>query len=193
MKTQKLISGIVLTVILLMGCSKNEDEEIVVEATPQYPMKSLIESGHMELKNSKQNSAIQFEAGYKFKSFKNGSIKALGVRVPDNGEYRVTLWNFDTEEVLATVNITATSQLLSFQDVEPININSGVDYFVSVNTNDYYIFNDSGNVIFPAESEDILITQYRVRTGMNLNQLMPHQTSTTSYLGMVDIKFVPNN
>jgi len=193
MKTQKLIWSILIVTLSYTSCSKDDDDNIIVESAPQYPMKTLIESGHMELKNTKQNAAIQFEAGYKFKSFKNGKITALGVRVPNNDEYRVTLWNFDTDEVLATVYINATSQLLSFEDITPVQISSGTNYVVSVNTNDYYVFNDSGNVIFPAEAEDILITEYRVRTGQNPDQILPHQSSTTSYVGMVDIKFVKNN
>lgn len=192
MKVQKLVWGLIFIGIVLTGCSKN-DEEIIIEAEPQYPMKTLIESGHMELKNTMPNWINHFEVGYKFKTFKNGKITALGIRVPENDDFRVTLWDADTEEIILSKQITSTSGLLSFEDIEPVNIESGVTYFVSVNTNSYYTFNDGGNVIFPIESGDVLITEYGVRSGTNPDQIMPSQFSKTSYVGMVDIKFIKND
>ncbi|MBJ6368669.1 DUF4082 domain-containing protein [Snuella sedimenti] len=191
MKAQKIVLNLILIGILFTSCSKDDDLD-VIEQTPQYPMKTLIETGHMELKSTMQQWVFSFEVGYKFKAFKNGKITALGIRVPNNDTYRVTLWNAETEEVLVTKNIVSSSGLLSFEAINPVNVTSGVAYFVSVNTNDYYTFNDSGNVMFPVESGDILITGYGVRSGTNPDQVMPTQYSKTSYVGVVDIKFMPN-
>lgn len=192
MKVQKLIWGILLLTTVYSSCSKNDDIEIET-VLPQYPMKTLIESGHMQLKQTMPNWVNHFEVGYRFKTFKEGKITALGIRVPENDDLRVTLWNADTEEIIKTQIIISTSGLLSFEDIEPLDIKSGVPYFISVNTNSYYIFNGGGNAIFPVESGDLLITDYGVRPGTNPDQIMPTQYSKTSYIGMVDIKFVPNN
>ncbi|MDO5971087.1 DUF4082 domain-containing protein [Flavivirga aquimarina] len=192
MKTQKIILGLLILGLNFVSCSKNDDDDVqIVENTPEYPMKSLIEDGVIELKNTTLNSPNTFELGYKFKSFKNGQITALGIRVPDNDIYRVTLWNVDTEEILKTINITSSSGLLSFEDIEPVNIESGTLYFISINTNDYYIFNDDGNVVFPVETDNILVTGYGSKLGQN--QSLPTQFTNTAYLGMVDIKFTANN
>lgn len=192
MKSQKIILRLLIVALLINSCSKNDDE-IIVESPPQYPMKSLIESGHMELESTTVQWAFNYEIGYRFKSFKNGKIEALGIRVPENDEYRVTLWNAETEEILVTIYIVSTSGLLSFEDIEPINIESGVAYFISVNTNSYYSFKDSENEIFPVETGDILITDYGRKTGLNPDQMMPDIFLNWVYIGMVDIKFVPNN
>ncbi len=189
MKTQNIILGLVIFGLSLIGCSKHDDGIAHIESTPEYPMKTLIEDGVMELINSK-NSPNTFELGYKFKPFKNGKITALGIRVPDNDVYRVSLWNVDTEELLKTVEITSSSGLLSFEDISPIQLESGTAYFVSVNTNDYYIFNDGGHPIFPVETNNILVLGYGVYLGFN--QTLPENYVKTSYLGMVDIKFVAN-
>ncbi len=193
MKAQKLIWGLIFIGILFNSCSKDDEIEVieVEEATPQYPMKSLIESGHMQVNYQKVNSPSTFEMGYKFKTFKNGKITALGLRIPNNETYRVTLWNVETETVLATAMVNSSSGLISFEDIEPITIASGTTYFVSVNTNDYYQFTNAGNDLFPTEMGDVLISGYGSNFGTS--QTLPTTFSETSYLGMVDIKFVANN
>ncbi|WP_303317646.1 DUF4082 domain-containing protein [Flavivirga abyssicola] len=191
MKAQKLIWGLIIIGIFFNSCSKNDDEIEVIEATPQYPMKSLIESGHMQVNYQKVNSPNTFEMGYKFKTFKSGKITALGTRIPNNETYRVTLWNAETETILATAMVVSSSGLLSFEDIEPIAIDSGTTYFVSVNTNDYYQFTNTGNDLFPVEMGDVLISGYGSSYGTS--QTLPATFSETSYLGMVDIKFVANN
>lgn len=191
MKSIKIILASLSVLVFFSSCSKTDDDVVIVEATPQYPMKTLIEEGAMALNGTKVNWVNTYELGYEFKAFKNGKVTALGVRLPDNGEFRVTLWNSNTEEVLATQNVMSTSGLISFEDITPVQISSGTRYFVSVNTNSYYSFTNSGNVIFPAESEDIIIMSYGGNFGTA--QVLPPSNSTTAYLGMVDIKFVPNN
>lgn len=191
MKTLKLLTVIFLTTLLL-SCSKNkEDEELYMEITPQYPMKTLLENGVMELKGTKVNSPNTFELGYEFKTFKNGKITAFNVRIPDSEEIRVTLWDAETEEIIYTEYVQTTADLISTIEINPINIISGKNYVISLNTNDYYAFNDNGNQIFPTETNDVFILNYRVKT--STIQQFPSFSSESSYLGVVDIKFVPNN
>lgn len=183
-------SILVLAVLVVFSCSKNDDAAIISIA-PEYPMKYLMESDVVTLHSTKFNSVNNSELGYRFKTFKNGKITALGVRVPDNDTYRVTLWNADSEEILTTAYVTSISGLLSFEDVEPVHINSGTEYFVGLNTNDYYRFSDNGNAMFPAESNNVLILGYSSQFGSG--QALPPNTSKTVYLGVVDVKFTPNN
>lgn len=190
MNIQKIILKLIIILVTFNSCSKDEEIDIA-ESAPEYPMKSLLENGAMELKSTKINSAFNFEAGYKFKSFKNGKITALGVRVPNNETYRVTLWNADSEEIIETIDVNSTSGLLSFEDIDPIDIVSGTEYFVSVNTNDYYMFDDGGNQVFPIENDNILILGYSSKLGTS--QFLPTQLVKVAYLGMVDVKFISNN
>ncbi|MBC3758954.1 DUF4082 domain-containing protein [Hyunsoonleella sp. SJ7] len=191
MKTIKVFLTALVITISLSSCSKDDDGMPPVQADPQYPMKTLLENGIMDLKNTKVNWVNTYELGYEFKAFKNGKITALGVRIPDNGEFRVTLWNSDTEEILVTQNITSTSGLMSFEDIAHVQITSGTRYFIAVNTNSYYQFNDSGNIVFPAESDDIMVLAYKGSLGNA--QVLPPNDIKTAYAGIVDIKFVPNN
>ncbi|NJX15129.1 DUF4082 domain-containing protein [Tamlana crocina] len=193
MKFQNSTLTLIILLTCLMSCSKSDDE-IIIESAPEYPMKSLIENGDLELKYTKKNSPNTFEMGYKFKTFKSGKILALGIRVPDSDTYRVTLWNANTEEILVTTNVVSSSGLLSFEDIPPVNIESGTAYFVSVNTNDYYSFGSSGNNVgnlFPAEANNVLVLGYGSYLGTQ--QALPANFVEGAYLGMVDIKFVPNN
>lgn len=175
--------------VICLGCSKDNNNE--TPALPsQYPMKTLIENGVLDL-NSTINSPNTFELGYQFKTFKNGKIKSVSIRVPSNDTYRVSLWNFDTEELLLTQEVQSSNGLISTKEINPITINSSVNYFISVNTNDYYAFNKGGAVIFPTDIGDVLVKAYGSYLGTN--QAIPTTFSTTFYLGMVDFEFVPNN
>ena len=79
MKSQKIILR-----LLISSCSKNDDE-IIVENPPQYPIKSLIESGHMELESTTVQWAFNYEIGYRFKSFKNEKIAAMALEITKKG------------------------------------------------------------------------------------------------------------
>ncbi|WP_203258720.1 DUF4082 domain-containing protein [Hyunsoonleella ulvae] len=191
MKTVKVFFAALAIIMSISSCSKDDDSIQYIEADPQFPMKTLLESGAVELTGTKVNWVNTYELGYEFKTFKNGKITALGVRIPDNGEFRVTLWNSDTEEILVTQNVISTSGLISFEDIAPVQISSGTRYFISVNTNSYYIFSNDGNIIFPAETDDIIILSYGGIFGTA--QALPTITSQTDYVGVVDVKFIPDN
>ncbi|CAL2102028.1 conserved protein of unknown function [Tenacibaculum sp. 190130A14a] len=179
---------LLLFLFILLSCGK--DDDTTPEQASQYPMKALIENGILDLQST-VNSPNTFEVGYKFKTFKNGKIKSVSIRVPANGSYRVSLWNFETEELLLTQEVQSSNGLISTEEISPIAITSSVDYFVSVNTSDYYVFNKGGAAIFPSDIGDVLVKGYGSYLGTS--QMLPTTFSTTSYLGMVDIEFVPND
>lgn len=195
MKTLKIIVAATALVSVLLSCSKNnndDDELLIVE--PQYPFKELIYNGNLDEGYSYTNKPFNFEVGFQFKSFKSGQITGLGIRLPDNDEYRVTLWNAETKEILANQQIVSSSNIFVFEAINPVNIIAGVEYFVSVNTNDYYIVKNSqgGELdVFPIESGDILLTGYG--SNMGVSQTFPSQIVQHSCLGMVDVKFIESN
>lgn len=195
MKALKLILVTTTMVAVLLSCSKsnNDDDEFIV-ADPQYPFKELMYNGNLDEGYSYTDKPFNLEVGFQFKSFKAGRITELGIRLPDNDEYRVTLWNAETKEVLATQQIISSADIFIFEAINPVNIISGVAYFVSVNTNDYYIVknSESGELpVFPIESGDILLTGYGSSFGTS--QTFPESILQNSCLGMVDIKFIENN
>lgn len=67
---------IVAMTMVFLSCSKNNDDNELMEIPSQYPMKELMEAGAMELKSTKVNGPNHFELGYRFKSFKDGEITA---------------------------------------------------------------------------------------------------------------------
>lgn len=182
----KLIFYTLLFSFFSLSCSKDTPPE----QPSQFPMKSLIENGVLDLQST-VNSPNTFEIGYLFKTFKNGRITSVSIRVPANGDYRVSLWNFETQDLLLTQQVQSSNGLISTQNISSIIIESSVDYFVSVNTSDYYTFNKGGAVIFPSDIGDVLIKGYGSYLGTS--QMLPTTFSTTSYLGMVDIEFIPDN
>ena len=186
---KNLTSGFLfLLLFTIFGCGS--DKETITIQPSQFPMKTLIENGILDQQSS-VNSPNTFEVGYQFKTFKNGKIVSVSIRVPANGAYRVSLWNFETQQLLNTQQVQSSNGLISTQEISPVQIESSVDYFVSVNTSDYYVFNKGGDPIFPSDIGDVLVKGYGTYLGTNQN--LPTSFSTTSYLGMVDIEFVPDN
>ncbi|AUC16852.1 hypothetical protein BTO06_17625 [Tenacibaculum sp. SZ-18] len=179
---------IFLLLFTILGCSG--DKETITIQPSQFPMKTLIENGILDYQSG-VNSPNTFEVGYQFKTFKNGDIVSVSIRVPANGAYRVSLWNFETQQLLHTEQVQSSNGLISTKEISPIPIESSVDYFVSLNTSNYYIFNKAGDPIFPSDIGDVLVKGYG--TYLGTNQDLPTSFSTTSYLGMVDIEFVPDN
>lgn len=174
----------------LISFSCSSDKEIISEQDSQFPMKALIESGVLDLQ-SNVNSPNTFEIGYKFKTFKSGNIKAVNIRIPANGNYRVSLWNFDTQDLLLTQQVQSSNGLISSENISPLPLEASVNYFISVNTSDYYVLNKGGNAIFPSDIGDVLVKGYGSYLGTS--QVLPTTFSTTVYLGIVDFEFVPNS
>lgn len=81
-----------------------------------------------------------------------------------NGEFRVTFWNAETVELLVAKYIVSTAELFSIENIKPKNIEARTAYFISINTDFYYTFNDNLNQVFPVESGDFLITHYGVKS-----------------------------
>ena len=64
MNCQKIILKLIIVLITLNSCSKNDDEVTVIDAIPQYPMKSLIESGYMQVTYEKDQGTSHTVEGY---------------------------------------------------------------------------------------------------------------------------------
>ena len=140
-----------------------------------------------------------FEFGNKFYSSRNGNITKLGCKMPQTGNYRISLWNFSTQDLIAatTVAITDTSKF-TYNSVSPIAITSNVRYVISLNNTSsgtpkqYYIYfkkpTTSGASIYPFTSGSITYEDFREKS--STTSTFPSLTlSNWAIVGVPDLQF----
>jgi len=115
--------------IATTSCTKEDKPKTKTEnpAKATIDAKSVVDTSYIFGLSS-------FEFGNKFYSSRNGNITKLGCKMPQTGNYRISLWNFSTQDLIAatTVAITDTSKF-TYNSVSPIAITSNVRYVISLN------------------------------------------------------------
>ena len=109
-----------------------------------------------------------YEFGNQFYSSRNGMITKLGCKVASKGNFRVSLWDFITQNQIAatTINVTDTTVFI-YNSISPITITANTRYVVSLNNGSlpYYIYfktpNYIGPSIYPFTSGSITYIDFR--------------------------------
>lgn len=127
-----------LTLVLsltLLSCKKEKTKEPDPPADNlETPLKTAVEAkSPADTIYSQAGSSANF--GYKFKSNTEGTIRKLGCRMPVNGTYTVTLWNFSNGLPLAQAMVTVTSAgQFAYASISPaVAITANTSYVISVN------------------------------------------------------------
>jgi hypothetical protein len=150
-----------LTLIVgTVAVSCKEEENPIVNTNP-------LENGMEAILSRAAYSAFDedgdgYELGFSFSSSKAGKISKLGLKLPQNGTYEVSLWDFDTKAKLDSVNVTnSDSSRFNYASISPRSIVAGKKYVVSVFTagNDYFCASAPG--LFPFTSGSITVFDQR--------------------------------
>jgi Domain of unknown function (DUF4082) len=152
-RLRKIIPQIVLLLLLINSVSIAQyrqynppaDVKQTVKQKPWYgPDESIITNfweKNPPLSFSKETiTDIPYELGYVFQSSKKGQVTQLVVRMPRDGVeagpemiYTVSLWDYDTQQLLAQTNITTTDIRFTYKNLDnAIPIVSNKKYVVSV-------------------------------------------------------------
>jgi hypothetical protein len=163
--TKNLLKALFLSGTMFFSNCNNDDKETTI-AQEQDPLAGFIKSTGLDYiinpKYAPTNSFAFREIGYQFKTTKNGVIKAFTAKTPANQtSLRITLWNVETETILATETVSLIDGIDLRKDITPIPITKGVEYAISFNTEDYYRYfkENSANITFPIQVGDISITK----------------------------------
>ena len=159
--------------IAATSCKKDNTPKTKTE----NPAKATIEA-KLVVDTSLAFATGSWEFGNKFYVSKNGNITKLGCKMPDAGSFRVSLWDFSTQNLIAatTVTITDTSKFV-YNAVSPIAITANTRYLISTN-------NTSGGVAkryfvyFKKPSASTPI--YPFTTGSVTYETLQEKGSTTS-------------
>jgi hypothetical protein len=141
---KKKLILLLFVVVAVFGCSKTKvntvtntvDTTVTTIDTPfETPFKSIFTKG-IVVDSLSVVSVGSIEAGTEFFTSANGTISKLGCIAPAKNEpYQVSLWDFSTQEILATVTITPTDSLHFFYTaITPVSITANTNYMISVNT-----------------------------------------------------------
>ena len=137
---KKLTFLFIVCIGLLASCAKGPDTKT------ENPAKTTI-SNSLVVDSILAYGTGSYEFGNKFYSSKNGKITQLGCRMPVIGNYRVSLWDFTTTNLITatTISITDTSQF-KYNDISAVDITANTRYVVSINNRSagvakkYYLF-----------------------------------------------------
>lgn len=137
-----------------------------------------------------------WEYGVKFSMSKAGKITKLGTKMPEVGNYRVTLWDADSKVILAQATVNQTTAATgSFADIAPFSIVVGKDYYVTVQSVNKKWFEvtkaGGGNITYPIVSGSMTIKQYGYNnSGAASPAVFPIFFPTEYYAGFTDLEFV---
>lgn len=196
MKINKYLFALILiTIGLIAACKKEGTSKVKTE----NPMKTTI-AQKLVVDSVITQSSGKFEFGYKFYASKNGTITKLGCRMPETGNYRVSLWDFATKDLISatTVAVSDTSKF-TYNDISPVSITANTRYVVSINnTNggvgkEYYIyFKKSGASfvpnIYPFTTGSITYEDFR-EIASSISTFPSNLFSTYAIVGPADFQF----
>lgn len=141
-------------VLLLVVISCNGEENII-----QEPFFSYLKTPNSTIDTIKKAASV-WEYGFKFKPVKGGYLKALGVKLPTVGAYKVKLYNISTNVVILDTMIQAPFiNSESFIDVAPIPLNGNTEYGVALVADVFFKVRQNSNLefIFPQEIGNIIV------------------------------------
>ena len=138
-----------------------------------------------------------YEYGMKFTVTRNGRVTKLASRMPQAGDYRITLWDASAspKTVLASATITQAAGALTFQSITPVNLVTGKDYLVSVwHSGQWYEIRPLGASTFtyPMTVGSITLTGYQWVGSVATPQSFPTNVETSYVAGMADLEFQPD-
>lgn len=137
-----------------------------------------------------------YEYGFKFSVSQKGKITKLASRMPQAGSYRITLWDAGAtpEAIITSANINQAAGALTFQNITPISVETGKDYFISVwSSGQWYEIRPSGgsNFVYPINTGNIIIKGYQWVGSAATPQKFPTNTATSYVAGLADFEFQP--
>lgn len=184
------VALVVALAFSLSNCSKDDDPAPVANPEVNPLADYLIATGFNQATTNQVN-LTNYEFGLSFIPQVNGRITALVAKIPDaNAALRMTIWNKTTATVLKTVTINyATAGVEVTTAIDPVNVTSGTEYFVTFNSNDWYDRRrtNSTNATYPLLVGDVSITSYSFASGSA--QIMPDSPQLSYYAGDISFKF----
>ncbi len=119
-----LILLVVAGLALLTACNKEKapPEELALGAFLADSTSRIVRGNYGNI-----------EIGYRFYASRPGRLIKIGTRLPEAGTYAVSVWDSDTQVLLAQQTVTQTgANVLSLQSIKPLTMVPNKKYVISV-------------------------------------------------------------
>ncbi len=191
---KKALLPIVICMMFIAGCKKATTPSL----TTENPMQNILDQTSVVDTNLIFQNA-QWEMAHKLYFSRNGNITKLGCKLGAVGSYRVALWDFDAENVIAvtTVSVTDSTQF-AYNIISPIAVTANTRYILSVNNANgslakaYYGYSKKSNTananIYPFTSGSVTYESSYGYLGADLHfpALIP---TSNAIVGIADLQF----
>ena len=146
---------IVVVAIFTGGCGKGTKTFTV------QPISSFINGGTVPKQSDQIDNVTYYDFGFGFKSSKAGKITQVGIALPSNETYKVSVWDAVTKSLINQYNVTqSTPGIFVYKAITPVDITANRNYFISVLANDYSRYYNDPNVDFMPFVSGPLTIQY---------------------------------
>lgn len=189
------VYGLFFSVLVLSGgffasCSKDDDSpEPVSQVAPinniffiDYPF------------SFKSTGSGYYEYGFTFKVAKKGKVTKLGCRMPEDGNYRVALWDSTSKSYMVEKTITAKGSELKLESITPMPLQAGTTYLITIYSNlAWYQFNklDGSTIKYPLVKGNISLSGYYWKSSSaGAAPVFPTNKDNTYAAGLPDMEFV---
>lgn len=183
-----------LSLLVFVACKKEKDPQpltdIVIGTTT--PAHKLVQIDSLTITETFEDDLF-YEFGLSMTFNVGGTITGLGVKMPDQQTYDLTLWNLKDTSIVATAVISAERDISKFKRITPITVKKGDKYAVSILSNDYYYYEyPSSQDIYPVDLGTITIDDYSFKNSSSKptgKADFPTNSRNTYYAGIADIQF----
>ena len=138
-----------------------------------------------------------WEFGQKFYASKNGNLTKLGCKMASKGNFRVSLWNFATTNLIVatTINVTDTLNFV-YNNIAATPITANTRYVISINNTDgginkpyykYYKKPGLGDIAYPFSTGSI--TYESGLYSSSTLSVFPTSAGTDGFWGIPDMQF----
>ncbi|MCB9034553.1 MAG: DUF4082 domain-containing protein [Chitinophagales bacterium] len=192
MKTIKLttLSVILLLAITLISSCK-KDKTIVTE----NPFTTLFNDDVLSdstLNYDFINYGV-FEFGFEFSVTKNGKVTQLGVKSPDAGDIRATLWDLTDTSIIAQTTVTVVANTMKFNNLATaVELSTSKKYAITMLSNDWFRKKrtSSADYPYPITKGNVKIQKYAwVGSSFGTDAVYPTMYETDYLAGIVDFTY----
>lgn len=122
-----LISGLLLSIIGLTGCSKKDTVKPGENSVTAFITENAL--------TTSTRTSGPWELGIVFSAAVAGKLTEVGSKMPEPGSYRVIVWDFDTKQILRQKTIEQTSpDKLTLNGIDALPLTANKKYVISINS-----------------------------------------------------------
>ena len=169
----------------------------------QYPVANILDAGSFTLQNGSfkvlnASHTVYQVFGFSFSVAFEGSIKELGISVPENGDYTVRIYDAEVgkDDVLAETVITATNADWTYATIDDLTLSPDLTYvtaiyFKSKPEQQETLFHNISDFQYPAQFGDVTIEAYAINSeiGQMVKPEPKASQAFTIFNGFVDFCF----